>query len=135
MSTPRSCPVLAGFEPDKATVALAQAAGVSSITISHDPYEAVKGADVIYTGRRAALPAAAVGRGMLARRIGRHHACVSAYKWHPTSAAPGLLQPGPRVSQPDGREILQSACRFVRSLVVAVRLAVLQIVQLAQKCH
>ena len=41
------CPV--GYEPDKATVALARAAGVSHITISHDPYSAVKGADVIYT--------------------------------------------------------------------------------------
>lgn len=44
-------PPTAGFEPDKATVALAQAAGVSKVSISHDPFEAVKGADVIYTGR------------------------------------------------------------------------------------
>lgn len=39
-----------GFEPDKATVEAAQAAGVSKISISHDPFEAVKGADVVYTG-------------------------------------------------------------------------------------
>jgi ornithine carbamoyltransferase len=38
-----------GFEPDKETVALAQAAGVSSVSISHEPLEAVKGADVVYT--------------------------------------------------------------------------------------
>jgi ornithine carbamoyltransferase len=31
-------------------VALAQAAGVSSVSISHEPLEAVKGADVVYTG-------------------------------------------------------------------------------------
>lgn len=42
-----ACPK--GFEPDKATVAAAQAAGVSKISISHDPFEAVKGADVVYT--------------------------------------------------------------------------------------
>lgn len=41
------CPV--GFEPDPVTVALARSTGVSSITISHDPMEAVKGADVVYT--------------------------------------------------------------------------------------
>lgn len=32
----------AGFEPDQGTVELAKAAGVSSISISHDPMEAVK---------------------------------------------------------------------------------------------
>ncbi|KAK3265034.1 cytochrome c oxidase subunit 1 [Cymbomonas tetramitiformis] len=37
-----------GFEPDSATVERAREGGVSSITISHDPYEAVKGADYIY---------------------------------------------------------------------------------------
>lgn len=37
-----------GFEPDSATVQRAREGGVSSITISHDPYEAVKGADYIY---------------------------------------------------------------------------------------
>ncbi|KAL4420102.1 hypothetical protein ABPG77_000583 [Micractinium sp. CCAP 211/92] len=42
-----ACPK--GFEPDKATMALAQAAGVSSVSVSHDPFEAVKGADVVYT--------------------------------------------------------------------------------------
>jgi ornithine carbamoyltransferase len=41
------CPV--GYEPDAATLAYAQAAGVSKISVSHDPVEAVKGADVIYT--------------------------------------------------------------------------------------
>ena len=38
-----------GYEPDMATVEYAQKAGVSKITISHDPAEAVKGADVVYT--------------------------------------------------------------------------------------
>lgn len=38
-----------GYTPDAATVEYAKAAGKSSISISHDPYEAVKGADVIYT--------------------------------------------------------------------------------------
>jgi ornithine carbamoyltransferase len=38
----------AGYEPDDATVALAKAAGISSITITNDR-NAVKGADVIYT--------------------------------------------------------------------------------------
>lgn len=56
----------AGFEPDKATVALAQAAGVSKITISHDPFEAVKGADVIYTGERRG----AGGSGVAWRGLG-----------------------------------------------------------------
>lgn len=42
-----ACPK--GFEPDAATVELARAAGVSTITISHDPMEAVKGADIVYT--------------------------------------------------------------------------------------
>lgn len=37
------------FSPDPATVELARAAGLSRITISHDPMEAVKGADVIYS--------------------------------------------------------------------------------------
>lgn len=30
-----------------------QATGVSSISVTHDPFEAVKGADIIYTGRFA----------------------------------------------------------------------------------
>ena len=100
-----ACP--AGFEPDKASVALAEAAGISKISIrwvgvgwrrawlacvwlsacaslppsppfawrrasphvpaslpacSHDPFEAVKGADVVYTGAQAGSrgPAAAL---------------------------------------------------------------------------
>jgi len=43
-----ACP--RGFEPDPATVALANAAaGRERVTISHEPMEAVKGADVVYT--------------------------------------------------------------------------------------
>jgi len=42
-----ACPK--GFEPDAATVELARSTGLSTITISHDPMEAVKGADIIYT--------------------------------------------------------------------------------------
>jgi ornithine carbamoyltransferase len=37
------------YTPDQATVDAAMAGGVSTITISHDPVEAVKGADYIYT--------------------------------------------------------------------------------------
>ena len=42
-----ACPE--GYEPDAATCDLVRANGVSNLTISHDPMEAVKGADVIYT--------------------------------------------------------------------------------------
>lgn len=42
-----ACPV--GFEPDPATVELARAAGLSTITISHDAMDAVRNADVVYT--------------------------------------------------------------------------------------
>jgi ornithine carbamoyltransferase len=42
-----ACPP--GYEPDAATVTAANAAGVGRVTISHDPREAVKGADVVYT--------------------------------------------------------------------------------------
>lgn len=42
-----ACPQ--GFEPDAATVELARSAGISNISISYDPLEAVKGADVVYT--------------------------------------------------------------------------------------
>ena len=42
-----ACPE--GFEPDPLTVAHAKATGVSSISINHDPMDAVKGADVIYS--------------------------------------------------------------------------------------
>ena len=42
-----ACPE--GFEPDMATVEKARAAGVSQIEICHDPAEAVRGADVVYS--------------------------------------------------------------------------------------
>jgi ornithine carbamoyltransferase len=42
-----ACPE--GFDPDPATLARARAAGLSTITVSHDPYDAVRGADVVYT--------------------------------------------------------------------------------------
>lgn len=38
-----------GYEPDQATIDLVKQNGVSSVTISHEPMEGVKGADVIYT--------------------------------------------------------------------------------------
>ncbi|KAI3821997.1 hypothetical protein L1987_09578 [Smallanthus sonchifolius] len=38
-----------GYEPDPKTVEIAQQAGVSKIEITHDPKEAVKGADVVYS--------------------------------------------------------------------------------------
>ena len=38
-----------GYEPDKKTVEDAKAAGISNIEISHNPAEAVKDADMIYT--------------------------------------------------------------------------------------
>jgi len=37
------------YEPDPATVAIAQKTGRSSITVVHDPMKAVVGADVVYT--------------------------------------------------------------------------------------
>jgi ornithine carbamoyltransferase len=42
-----ACPP--GYEPDPATVAAANASGVGRVTISHEPMEAVRGADVVYT--------------------------------------------------------------------------------------
>ncbi|CAL5205367.1 unnamed protein product [Lathyrus oleraceus] len=42
-----ACPK--GFEPDAKTVEKARKAGISKIEISHDPKEAVKGADVVYS--------------------------------------------------------------------------------------
>jgi ornithine carbamoyltransferase len=39
----------AGYEPDAETLKAARAAGISKIDIVHDPVEAVRGADVIYT--------------------------------------------------------------------------------------
>lgn len=42
-----ACPK--GFEPDQETVKKAQQTGVSKIEISHDPKEAVLGADVVYS--------------------------------------------------------------------------------------
>jgi len=41
------CP--AGYNPNRETMKLAEAAGLSSVSISHDPPTAVRGADVIYT--------------------------------------------------------------------------------------
>ncbi|KAK1436041.1 hypothetical protein QVD17_01816 [Tagetes erecta] len=38
-----------GYEPDAKTIEIAQQAGVSKIEITHDPKEAVKGADVVYS--------------------------------------------------------------------------------------
>ncbi|KAJ9505161.1 hypothetical protein QJQ45_020368 [Haematococcus lacustris] len=38
-----------GYEPDAATVAMAQAAGKSQISVSHEPLTAIQGADVVYT--------------------------------------------------------------------------------------
>ena len=38
-----------GYEPDKKTVEDAKATGISKIEISHNPAEAVKDADMIYT--------------------------------------------------------------------------------------
>ena len=42
-----ACPE--GYQPDPDTIKLAQQAGLSEIAISHDPMQAVKGADVVYT--------------------------------------------------------------------------------------
>ena len=42
-----ACPE--GFEPDKGLVKKTQDEGLSTIEVSHDPYEAVKDTDVIYT--------------------------------------------------------------------------------------
>ncbi len=42
-----ACPK--GYTPDADTVAAAKSAGLSTIEISHDPQDAVRGADVIYT--------------------------------------------------------------------------------------
>lgn len=42
-----ACPK--GFEPDAKTVEKARKAGISKIEISHDPKEAVRGADVVYS--------------------------------------------------------------------------------------
>ncbi|DBA65818.1 TPA: cytochrome c oxidase subunit 1 [Trebouxia sp. C0005] len=42
-----ACPK--GFEPDAATIELANSAGAGRVSVSYDPMEAVKGADVVYT--------------------------------------------------------------------------------------
>lgn len=42
-----ACPK--GFEPEGETVKRSQQTGVSKIEITHDPKEAVKGADVVYS--------------------------------------------------------------------------------------
>jgi len=44
-----TCACPQGYTPNPITVEKAKRAGLSKITISHDPMEAVKGADVIYT--------------------------------------------------------------------------------------
>ena len=41
------CP--AGFEPDGETVARAQAGGVSTVEVRHDPLDAVVGSQVVYS--------------------------------------------------------------------------------------
>ena len=38
-----------GYKPDMELVKKAKSAGISDINISHDPYDGVKGADIIYT--------------------------------------------------------------------------------------
>lgn len=43
-----ACPE--GFEPDPDTVKRTQAARVGDISVSHDPMDAVHGADIVYTG-------------------------------------------------------------------------------------
>lgn len=42
-----ACPP--GYEPDQATLDLAKQGGLSEITVTNDPMEAIKGADVVYT--------------------------------------------------------------------------------------
>eukprot|EP00249_Psilotum_nudum_P004107 c17648_g1_i1 orf=660-1820(-) len=42
-----ACPQ--GYEPDQATVERARSAGLSTVEITHDPKEAVKGADFVYS--------------------------------------------------------------------------------------
>ncbi|KAK2076529.1 hypothetical protein QBZ16_005289 [Prototheca wickerhamii] len=44
-----TCACPEGFLPDADTVKQCQSTGVSAISVSHDPMEAVKGADIIYT--------------------------------------------------------------------------------------
>ena len=41
--------MFAGYTPNEDTMRLARAANVGTVEVSHDPMEAVKGADVIYT--------------------------------------------------------------------------------------
>ena len=38
-----------GYKPDMELVKKAKSTGISDINISHDPYDGVKGADIIYT--------------------------------------------------------------------------------------
>eukprot|EP00877_Chromochloris_zofingiensis_P003575 jgi/Chrzof1/13218/Cz07g25030.t1 len=42
-----ACPE--GYEPDESTVQMAKDAGISQVSVTHDPHEAATGADVLYT--------------------------------------------------------------------------------------
>ena len=60
-----ACPK--GYEPDPATVAAANAAGVGTVSVSHAPMEAVKGADVVYTDVWASMGQKAEAAERIAR--------------------------------------------------------------------
>ena len=44
-----TCACPPGFEPDAATLAKARAGGLSTITVTNDPFANIAGADVVYT--------------------------------------------------------------------------------------